>query len=180
MGLVCWCRTSTMMLIRIFMLPTIASPVTSSGTTRTGHLRKEAWPPELRPAPMDVTNGMGVTAGDYNCDGWLDIFKTNFSDDMPNLYRNLGKGFFEDDVTSAGLGIHTRYLGWGCGFFDPDNDGWLDIFYVNGHVYPEVDRLNVGITYREPMVFYRNLGNGKFRDVSSLAGSAFSEKIAGR
>jgi hypothetical protein len=125
-------------------------------------------------------SGMGVTAGDYNCDGWLDIFKTNFSDDMPNLYRNLGKGFFEDDVTSAGLGIHTRYLGWGCGFFDPDNDGWLDIFYVNGHVYPEVDRLNVGITYREPMVFYRNLGNGKFRDVSSLAGSAFSEKIAGR
>jgi hypothetical protein len=125
-------------------------------------------------------SGMGVTAGDYNCDGWLDIFKTNFSDDMPNLYRNSGHGFFEDDVTSAGLGIHTRYLGWGCGFFDPDNDGWLDIFYVNGHVYPEVDRLNVGITYREPMVFYRNLGNGKFKDVSSRAGPVFSEKIAGR
>lgn len=125
-------------------------------------------------------SGMGVTAGDYNCDGLVDIFKTNFSDDMPNLYRNMGGGFFEDDVMSAGLGIHTRFLGWGCGFFDADNDGWLDIFYVNGHVYPEVDRLNIGITYREPMVFYRNQGDGKFKDVSRAAGPAFSEKVAGR
>lgn len=125
-------------------------------------------------------SGMGVTAGDYNGDGLVDIFKTNFSDDMPNLYRNMGGGFFEDDVMSAGLGIHTRFLGWGCGFFDADNDGWLDIFYVNGHVYPEVDRLNIGISYREPMVFYKNWGNGKFKDVSQAAGPAFSEKVAGR
>ena len=72
-------------------------------------------------------SGMGVTAGDYNADGLLDIFKTNFSNDLPNLYRNLGGGFFEEVTREAGLGAHTLYLGWGCGFFDADNDGWLDL-----------------------------------------------------
>lgn len=125
-------------------------------------------------------SGMGVTAGDYNCDGLLDIFKTNFSDDMPNLYHNLGGGFFEEVTTATGLGFHTLYLGWGCGFFDADNDGWTDILYVNGHVYPEIDRLKAAVAYRQPMVLYHNLQGARFEDVSNLAGPAFSERLVAR
>ena len=124
--------------------------------------------------------GMGVAAGDFNCDGRLDIFKTNFSDDLPNLYRNMGDGVFEDVTTRVGLGMHSRYLGWGCGFFDADNDGWLDIFYVNGHVYPEVDRIATAVGYKEPAVLYRNLQGTRFEDVSSPAGSPLSERLAAR
>jgi len=83
--------------------------------------------------------GMGVAVGDYNRDGLLDIVKTNFAGDTDSLYQNLGDGTFEDHTYLSGLGINTRYLGWGVGFVDLDNDGWLDIFISNGHVYPEVD-----------------------------------------
>jgi hypothetical protein len=124
--------------------------------------------------------GMGVTAGDFDCDGFLDIFKTNFSDDLPNLYRNSGEGFFEEVTKAMGLGLNSLYLGWGCGFFDADNDGWPDILYVNGHVYPEVDRLKTAVQYRQCMVLYRNLQGRRFEDVSKLAGPAFSESLAAR
>ena len=80
--------------------------------------------------------GMGVAAGDFDGDGWMDIFKTNFSEDTPNLYRNTGAAVFDEVTFIAGLGLNTRYLGWACGFLDLDNDGWLDIFLVNGHIYP--------------------------------------------
>jgi hypothetical protein len=116
-------------------------------------------------------SGMGASAGDYNRDGWLDIFKTNFSQQTPNLYRNGGGGMFTDVTFEAGTARHDNYVGWGCGFFDPDNDGWLDIFYCNGHVYPELDQAKVGVAYREPRVLYRNLRNGRFEDVSAQAGS---------
>jgi enediyne biosynthesis protein E4 len=125
-------------------------------------------------------SGMGVAAGDYNCDGLLDILKTNFSDDLPNLYRNDGGGLFEEETLAAGLGLHLDYLGWGCGFPDVDNDGWPDIFWVNGHVYPEIDRLKGASGFRLPMVLYRNLGNSKFEDVTSRAGPAFGQKLVGR
>jgi hypothetical protein len=124
--------------------------------------------------------GMGVAAGDYNADGWLDIFKTNFSDEAPNLYRNLGGGQFTDDTFTAGTGVNRRWVGWGCGFFDPDNDGWLDIFYGNGHVYPELDRTKLDTTYREPRALFRNLGNGKFEDISALAGTSVTEPSLSR
>ena len=87
---------------------------------------------------------MGSTIADYNGDGRLDIFKTNFSDDTSTLYRNNGDGTFEDVTSAAGLGLYTKYLGWGTMFFDFDNDGWPDLLLVNGHVYPEVDKQHLG------------------------------------
>jgi enediyne biosynthesis protein E4 len=125
-------------------------------------------------------SGMGVSAGDYDCDGLLDIFKTNFSDDLPNLYRNRGKRLFEDYTDRSNLVSYSRLLGWGCGFFDFNNDGWLDILYVNGHVYPEVDGLHSQSHYKQPKVLYENLGNGKFRDVSSLAGPGITNPASSR
>jgi hypothetical protein len=121
--------------------------------------------------------GMGVSAADYDLDGNLDIVKTNFAGDTPSLYHNQGGANFEDATFSAGLGAHTQYLGWGCGFFDMDNDGWPDILLCNGHVYPEVDQLqlNAGAGYAQRKLLYHNLHNGRFADVSLQAGPGISE-----
>src|SRR6185312_15745284 len=83
--------------------------------------------------------GMGLGIGDYDLDGSLDIFKTHFADDTSILYRNDGKGTFEDMTTHCGLGVETRYIGWGAGMEDLDNDGNPDLFFVTGNVYPEVE-----------------------------------------
>lgn len=114
--------------------------------------------------------GMGAAAGDYNCDGHLDLFKTNFSDDTSSLYLNAGDGFFTDETVEAGMGKNTRFLGWGCGFVDLDNDGWLDIFAANGHIYPELEKSGLDTRFRDRKIVYRNLRNGKFQDVSLRAG----------
>jgi enediyne biosynthesis protein E4 len=127
-----------------------------------------------------VTAGMGVSAGDYDCNGWLDIFRTNFSDETPTLYQNNGDGNFTDVTEPAGVGGHTRYVGWGCGFFDPDNDGWSDIFYCNGHVYPELARAHLDVSYAEPRVLFRNTGQGRFEDVSSRAGACIDTPSTSR
>ena len=124
--------------------------------------------------------GMGVSAGDYDGDGLIDIFKTNFSGDTSTLYRNLGKNVFDDVTFTSGLGLNTRFLGWGCGFFDPDNDGWLDILLVNGHVYPEVEKLTTEAGYPQRKVLYRNLRNGSFQDVTEKVGGALIEPTASR
>ena len=124
--------------------------------------------------------GMGVTAADYDCDGWLDIFKTNFSEDTSSLYHNTGQGVFDDVSFAAGLGLNTRYLGWGCGFIDLDNDGWPDIFAANGHIYPEIKRLTLDIRYAEPKIVYYNLGNGRFRDISKELGGAILDPVSSR
>jgi hypothetical protein len=114
--------------------------------------------------------GMGATVGDFNGDGWPDIFKTNFSDDTSSLYQNNGDGTYSSKIFEAGLGLNTQYLGWGVMFFDMDNDGWPDLLIANGHVYPEVDTAHLGATYKEPRLVYWNQGNGKFKDLSQDAG----------
>ncbi|MEY2395267.1 MAG: enediyne biosynthesis protein [Acidobacteriaceae bacterium] len=124
--------------------------------------------------------GMGVSAADYDLDGNLDLVKTNFAGDTPSLYHNMGGGSFEDATFTAGLGAHTQFLGWGCGFFDFDNDGWPDILICNGHVYPEVEQLKTEAGYPQRKLLYRNMRNGHFADVSLQAGSAISDPVAAR
>ena len=114
--------------------------------------------------------GMGATVGDFNGDGWPDLFKTNFSDDTSSLYQNNGDGTYSSKIFDAGLALNTQYLGWGVMFFDMDNDGWPDLMLANGHVYPEVDTAHLGATYKEPRLVYWNQGNGKFKDISKTAG----------
>jgi hypothetical protein len=124
--------------------------------------------------------GMGVAVGDFDGDGWMDIFKTNFSEDTPNLYRNTGDAVFDEVTFTAGLGLNTRYLGWACGFLDLDNDGWLDIFLVNGHIYPEIERLPIDIRYRQRKIVYHNLGGGRFQDISGDLGEAVVARNSSR
>jgi len=123
---------------------------------------------------------MGIAAADYDLDGNLDLVKTNFAGDTPSLYHNLGESTFEDTTFTAGLGAHTQYLGWGCGFFDFDNDGWPDILICNGHVYPEVEQLKTEAGYAQRKLLYRNLRNGRFEDVSTTAGGGISDPVAAR
>ena len=126
--------------------------------------------------------GMGVGVGDYDNDGRLDLIKTNFSGDYPNLYRNAGNWVFEDLVIRAGLAVNPQYVAWGVGMADLDNDGLSDILQVNGHVYPEIDAVAAKSleSYRSPRLVYRNLGEGRFEDVSTLAGPGIAERYSSR
>jgi enediyne biosynthesis protein E4 len=123
--------------------------------------------------------GMGVAVGDFDRNGTMDILKTNFAGDTSTLYANLGDGFCEDRTFDGGLGLNTRWLGWGAGFADFDNDGWLDIFLTNGHVYPEVRQLRTEAGYEQRKVVYRNVG-GRFEDVSERLGPPATSPKAGR
>ena len=124
--------------------------------------------------------GMGVSAADYDGDGNIDILKTNFAGDTPSLYRNRGNNSFEDTTFTAGLGANTRFLGWGAGFIDFDNDSWPDILICNGHVYPEVEQLRAEAGYAQRKVLYRNLGSGHFEDVSMYGGPGITETAPNR
>ena len=124
--------------------------------------------------------GMGVGVADYDCDGWFDIFKTNFADDTSDLYHNNGDGTFTELSFNSGVGINNKYVAWGCAFLDYDNDGWSDIIQVNGHVYPEIDHYNFGETFKNQRLVYKNLGSGKFKDVSAEMGPGITERFSSR
>ncbi|MFL6351438.1 MAG: CRTAC1 family protein [Bryobacteraceae bacterium] len=123
--------------------------------------------------------GMGVAVADYDGDGLLDIAKTNFSGDLTSLYHNDNGKFFTDMSREAGLGAR-QLLGWGDAFVDMDDDGWRDLVVANGHVYPEVEGKQLGDTYLQPTVLYRNLGSGKFKDITGEAGPAFEVSRSAR
>ncbi len=124
--------------------------------------------------------GMGVAIGDAWGQGRLDIFKTHFADDTPVFYRNKGRGFFDDMTSKAGLGSFTQFVGWGAGLADFDNDGWPDLLFVNGSVYPELDKYFATYKYKNPRMLLRNTGNGVFENVSESSGPGISAAHSSR
>ncbi len=120
--------------------------------------------------------GMGTAAADFDGDGNLDLAKTNFVDDLPNLYRNIGDGSFEDVTVVSGLGQHREFMGWGVAFLDFDNDTWPDLFMVNGHIYPQLKRAK----YAQRRILYRNLGNRKFKDITNEIGGDLLAETSSR
>lgn len=115
--------------------------------------------------------GMGVDSGDYDGDGRLDLIVSHFSEDYHTLYENSAAGFFTDVSSAVGIARPSLpYLGWGVGFVDIDNDGWLDIFTANGHVVPDVDQLGLATTYQQRSQLFRNQGNKRFTDVTEEVG----------
>ena len=124
--------------------------------------------------------GMGIAVGDYDLNGSLDVFKTHFSDDTNTLYRNDGKGYFDDVTIRAGLGVETRYVGWGAGMVDLDNDGLPDLFLVTGSVYPEVEQKLPAYSHKTPRLVFRNLGDGRFEELIEEAGPGIAAAHSSR
>jgi len=124
--------------------------------------------------------GMGVGVGDYDLDGHLDLFKTHFAEDASGLYHNDGKGNFDDVTRSARIAVETRYICWGAGIVDLDNDGHPDIFMVTGNVYPEVERKLPQYANKTPRAVFRNLGNRTFEELGQEAGPAVMEPHCSR
>jgi len=124
--------------------------------------------------------GMGVGIGDYALDGHLDLFKTHFADDANALYHNDGKGYFDDVTSSSRVGVETRYVCWGAGIVDLDNDGHPDLFMVTGNVYPEVEHTLSQYPKKGPRVVFRNLGNGTFEELIDAAGPGVAQPHCSR
>src|SRR5215210_5199873 len=118
---------------------------------------------------------MGLGVGDYDNDGRVDFYVTNFSDDSNTLYHNDGEGLFTDVTFQAGHGETTiPFLGWGAGFFDYDNDGLLDVFVANGHVYPQVDKFDWGTSWAERPLLFRNPNGARFEPVPPATASGLA------
>jgi len=115
--------------------------------------------------------GMGIALADVSGDGLIDLLKTHFADDVPALYRNLGKGLFEDVAVASGIGVQNRYVEWGAGLPDFDNDGRADVMYVTGNVYPEVEKVLERYPHRGPRIVFRNADGIHFEDVSASSGT---------
>jgi enediyne biosynthesis protein E4 len=124
--------------------------------------------------------GMGVGIGDYNLDGHLDLFKTHFIGDTCGLYRNDGKGNFDDVTRLAKVAVETRFTSWGTGMVDLDNDGYPDVLFVTGSVYPEVERKLPQYPYKNPRVLFRNLGNSTFEEMGSSVGEGITTPHSSR
>ena len=124
--------------------------------------------------------GMGVGIGDYNLDGHLDLFKTHFIGDTSGFYRNDGKGNFDEVTRLAKVGVETRFTSWGTGIVDLDNDGYPDVLFVTGSVYPEVERKLPQYPYKTPRVLFRNLGNGTFEEMGAEVGPGITTPHASR
>jgi hypothetical protein len=124
--------------------------------------------------------GMGVGIGDYNLDGHLDMFKTHFVGDTCGFYRNDGTGNFDEVTRAAKIGVETRFTSWGAGMVDLDNDGYPDVLFVTGSVYPEVERKLPQYPYKTPRVLFRNLGNGTFEELDSQGGEGITAPHSSR
>ena len=124
--------------------------------------------------------GMGLGIGDVRLSGSLDVFKTHFADDTNVLYLNDGKGNFEDRTLRSGLAVETRYVNWGAGIVDLDNDGNPDLFFVTGNVYPEVEAKLPNYPFKTPRVIFRNLGNAKFEELNGQGGAGILESHSSR
>lgn len=124
--------------------------------------------------------GMGAYAADYNLDGHLDIVKTHFQNQATGLYRNDGKGNFDDVTAAAGLSLERRFISWGAGIVDFDNDGFPDLAVVTGTVYPELEKVYAKYPAHSPRVMFRNQGNGKFAELGEEAGSGITAKHCSR
>jgi hypothetical protein len=124
---------------------------------------------------------MGISIGDYDRDGRLDLVVTNFAEQYNTIYRKNADGSFADvSRATKTADVSLPYVGWGAKFFDYDNDGWLDLLVVNGHVYPQIEGAFPGGQYRQRKLFYRNLRNGTFEDLSNNVGEAMKERRASR
>jgi hypothetical protein len=123
---------------------------------------------------------MGVAIGDFDTDGTLDILKTHFAEDTSALYNNAGHLQFDDVTLRSGVGVETRYVSWGAGIADLDNDGLPDIFWVTGSTFPEVERKHPEFPHKTPRVLFRNVGRGKFEELLDAGGPAISEAHASR
>ncbi len=123
---------------------------------------------------------MGVGIGDYDLDGHLDLFKTHFADDASGIYHNDGKGNFDDVTRTARIAVETRYICWGAGIVDLDNDGYPDLFMVTGNVYPEVEKKLPHYANKTPRAVFRNLGNGTFEELVEQAGPGVAEPHCSR
>lgn len=124
---------------------------------------------------------MCISLGDYNNDGWLDLYISDFQGNSDHLWQNDGQGLFDETSDHAGISLPTRsVLSFGGGFFDYDNDGWLDLFIANGHVYPEVEQISPETRYKQINSLFHNDGHGKFTDVTGTSGDGFATPHAGR
>src|SRR5947208_16926882 len=128
-----------------------------------------------------VMAAMCISLGDYDNDGWLDLFITDFQKNSDHLWRNDGKGNFDEVSDQAGITVPTReVLSFGGGFFDYDNDGWLDLFIANGHVYPEVEHSTQQTAYKQINSLFHNDGKGRFVEVAKSSGEGFQTPYVGR
>jgi hypothetical protein len=128
-----------------------------------------------------VMAAMCISLGDYDNDGWLDLYISDFQKSSDHLWHNSGKGYFDEVSDEAGITVPTRdVLSFGGGFLDYDNDGWLDLFIANGHVYPEIEQVSPATHYKQHNSLFHNEGNGKFSDTSSVAGLGNLPPRAGR